>query len=61
MCSQDSDKNRKTITALTRIMPTIGGATSSNSAALQKVTQLIILYGALVWGQVIKYDKYRNF
>ena len=44
--------------ALARIMPRVGGPSSSKRRVLATVVQSVILYGAPAWEVALKYQKY---
>jgi len=52
-------KAQKTLTALSRLMPNIGGPKESRRKLLVSVIHSVILYGAPVWGSDLKYSKAR--
>lgn len=57
---QTITKCEKTTMALSRLMPNIGGPTSSRRKILATVCHSVILYAAPIWGGVLRYQKYRN-
>lgn len=55
-----SEKANKAISALTRIMPRIGGPGEAKRRVLQNVSESIILYAAPVWEECLHIKKRRN-
>lgn len=52
-------KAQKRLSALTRIMPNVGGPGSAKRTVLYGVVQSVLLYGAPVWSCVTQKSKYR--
>jgi len=52
-------KAQKTLTALSRLMPNIGGPKESRRKLLVSVIHSVILYGAPVWGPDLRFSKAR--
>lgn len=53
-------KTEKTVSALGRIMPNIGGPSPSKRRILMSAANSIILYAAPVWKKAIEHKKYRD-
>lgn len=52
-----SDKAKKTITSLSRLMPNIGGPKQKKRQLLMSVAQSQMLYAAPVWASALRFDK----
>lgn len=53
-------KAEKTVVALSRVMPNLGGPKSSNRRTLSNVAHSILLYAAPVWSRALQWNKYRK-
>uniref|UniRef100_A0A2S2QW03 Reverse transcriptase n=1 Tax=Sipha flava TaxID=143950 RepID=A0A2S2QW03_9HEMI len=53
-----ADKGNKVLQALSRLMPNIGGPKEPRRRLLVSIVQSVLLYGAPIWGQCLKYSKY---
>lgn len=53
-------KAERSVLALSRIMPNLGGPKSSNRRILANVAHSIILYAAPVWSRALQWNKYKN-
>lgn len=58
--TQVIEKAEKRMSVLNRIMPNIGGPGSLKRTVLYGVIQSIVLYGAPIWQETLKKDKYAN-
>lgn len=54
------EKAEKTITALNKMMPNIGGPGSVKRKLLSGAMQSVILYGAPIWGGALGMQEYRG-
>ncbi|KAL1446824.1 hypothetical protein WDU94_015654 [Cyamophila willieti] len=52
-------KAEKTVAALSRIVPNLGGPGENKRRMLQKAAESIFLYAAPIWIDCLKYEKYR--
>lgn len=52
-------KAEKTVAAISRILPNIGGPEADKRSILAGVVNSALLYAVPIWGHVLKYDKYR--
>ncbi|XP_033212109.1 uncharacterized protein LOC117169713 [Belonocnema kinseyi] len=55
-----ADKAVKTTTGLSRLMANVGGPKPSKRCLLMSVTTSILLYGAKIWADALRIDKYRR-
>lgn len=53
-------KAERSVAALTRVLPNIGGPSAEKRRVMCEVGQSVMLYGASVWHQVMNVDKYKK-
>ena len=57
---QAADKACTVTVALSRLMANVRGPKPSKRRLLMSITQAILLYGAEIWAEALKYEKYRR-
>lgn len=53
-------KTEKTVAALSRLVPNLGGPGENKRKMLQLAADSVLLYAAPVWADILKYKKYRD-
>lgn len=57
---ETAKKAEKTVAALSRLMPNVGGPRAGKRRILASVAYSVILYAAPVWKSAMRYEKYQN-